>query len=109
MGTVKYIFNSKRLSEHKRRFDRGGLYLNYLTGLGMAAIFVKIFNLNAWWVYALGVVLIMTYRYFMGYLDEKKKILEQEQKGYAQENPILMDILNQLKKLNESIGHNHNV
>jgi hypothetical protein len=34
----------------------------------------------------------------MGYLDEKLNILKREQKIYSEDNPILMEILKEVKK-----------
>lgn len=100
---LRYIFNSQRLAIHKIRFDRGGMYLGYLTGLGMATILVKIFNIKSWWVYVLGGGLILGYRYIAGYLDEKKQILKKEQSKYADENPWNEELMKQIHELNAKL------
>lgn len=87
---------SNRISVHKRRLDRGGVYVQYFQMLITATILVKVFNINKWWVYLSGGILIFIIRYIMGYIDEKKKVLANEQRGYTDENPAIQKILNDL-------------
>jgi hypothetical protein len=103
MGKLKYIFTPQRLAIHKIRFDRGGMYLGYLTGFGMATILVKIFNIKSWWFYALGIFLIIAYRYIAGYVDEKKQILKKEQGRYADVNPWNDMIIAKIDTLNSKL------
>jgi len=83
----------------KRRVDRGGVYIQYFQMIATATILVKIFNITEWWVYVLGGIAILAVRYVAGYVDEKKKILANEQKGYTNENPAIQQILKDLEFL----------
>ena len=72
---IKDIISSKSISVHKRRMDRGGIYVIYFQMFATAAILVRVFNVDKWWVYVLGGILLFSIRYILGYWDEKKKIL----------------------------------
>jgi hypothetical protein len=96
--TIKNIFNSTRLSIHKRRMDRGGLYIGYITMLFTGGIFVKVFGIDEWWVYLVGAVLLVAFRYACGYFDHKY-ILKAEQNGYSEDNPTLMKIIKELEEI----------
>ena len=89
------------IANHKRRFDRGGTYVNYLTMFFTGGTFVRVFGITDWWVYLLGVVMLIGYRYITGYLEEKKGILEEEQKRYAQLNPEWKELIIKIDKLME--------
>lgn len=95
--------NSKTLADHKRRLDRGGTYYGYFQMIATATILVRVFNIDSWWVYVLGAVLIMVVRYVMGYLDERKKILANEQDGYNKENPAIQKILTDLNYIKKQL------
>lgn len=101
---MNYLFTYKNFSKHKRRFDRGGTYQNYIMGLGTVAIFVEVSNIDKWWVYVLGFLLLFTYRYVMGYFDEKKKILSHEQDGYNKENPFVQRVLQDLEQIKNKMN-----
>ena len=103
MNRLKFIFSAQRLAVHKIRFDRGNMYLSYLTGLGTATILVKLFEVKAWYIYALGVFLIIAYRYIAGYIDEKKQILKKEQGRYANINPWNEMIIKKIDELNSKV------
>lgn len=100
---LHYIFNSQRLAIHKIRYDRGGQYQSYLMGFGMVTILVKIFDVKAWWMYVLGIFLIIAYRYIAGYIDEKKLILKKEQGMYAYVNPWNEEVLAKINELNSKL------
>lgn len=89
----------KRLAVHKRRIDRGRNYYSYIQVLATSAILVKVFNINSWWVYALGAVLVLGSCYVFGYIDEKKHILSNEQESYNEQNPLINKIAKDLELL----------
>ena len=41
--------------------------------------------------------------YTLGYLDQKFNVLQREQKIYGEDNPVLMDILKQIKELKDEV------
>lgn len=101
---IKKAFSSQRLSVHKRRADRGRVYMSYVQILGTTAILTKVFNITTWWVYVLGGVLVLGLCYLIGYLDDTKKILSNEQSSYNKNNPELQQILNDLDVIKKQVG-----
>jgi O-antigen/teichoic acid export membrane protein len=94
-------------TKHKIRLDRGRMWYTMFNAI-ITAILVYIFSSS----YGIGYkilsgILAFIVIYIMGYIDEKLKLLKKEQEGYSLENPILMKILEILKKIeNENIGKN---
>lgn len=83
---------------HKVRFDRGRNYYSYGQSIFTAGL-VWVFtqgNLVTSILSAISVFLLM---YLFGYLDQKLNILKREQKIYAEENPVLMEILKEIREL----------
>ena len=98
----KYL-TIKKFSKHKRRMDRGGFYWGYFQMLSTGAILVGVFNIKEWWVYLLGVILIVGFRYISGYIDEKRNILATEQDQYAMINPFNKRLLEEIQTLNNKL------
>lgn len=93
----------KMISDHKRRFDRGGTYFGYFQMLASSTILIRVFDIKTWWIYVLNFIVIMSVRYLMGYVDEKKKILQNEQAGYNRENQAIQQILNDLNTIKNTL------
>ena len=93
---------------HKVRFDRGRIYYSYLNSI-FTALLVYIFTQGNWVTSVLSAFTVIAVIYLFGLLDQKLSILKREQKIYAEHNPVLMQILKELEKLNESIGNNNSV
>jgi len=104
LSKLKYIFNGERFSVHKIRMDRGGMYWSYFQMLSYGALLVGVFKIKAWWVWVLGVVAIFGFRYISGYWDEKRKILANEQSGYAYKNPWNEELMKKIDNLTEQIN-----
>jgi hypothetical protein len=100
---LKYIFNINRLSVHKRRFDRGGTYWGYFQMLSTGAILGGVFEIKTWWIYVLGLLIIVSFRYISGYLDDKKGLLKAEQGSYANENPVFKELFRRLDEIESKI------
>ena len=93
---------------HKVRFDRGRTYYSYLNPILTAGL-VWIFSKGDWIDSTLAALSVFVMIYVFGFLDQKLNVLKREQKIYSEENPVLMDIKNEIKKLNESISNNNSV
>ena len=100
---------SDTIARHKRRLDRGGVYWNYLSMVSTGAILARVFNITDWWVYVIGFIGIITFRYVSGYIEDKKGILSAEQQSYSDQNPFNIEVLKQLKEINESLSNRNNV
>jgi len=94
--------------KHKVRFDRGRTYYSYLNSIITAGL-VWIFSKGDWIDSALAALSVFVLIYIFGFLDQKFNVLKREQKIYSEENPVLMDIKNEIKKLNENISNNNSV
>jgi hypothetical protein len=92
-----------RIADHKRRLDRGRVYFGYIQVLATTAILVKVFKINSWWVYVLGAMLVFGICYILGYMDDKKKVLANEQDSYNKENPFVQTVLNDLKYIKSKL------
>lgn len=101
--------NSETIARHKRRLDRGGVYWNYLSMISTGAILARVFDITEWWIYVLGFIGIIAFRYISGYIEDKKGILSAEQQSYSDQNPFNIEVLKQLKEINESLSRSANV
>jgi len=82
---------------HKIRFDRGRTYYSYINSI-LTAFLVWVFTNTTVTTSVVVAVCSFVLIYFMGYLDEKFNILKREQKSYSEDNPVLMEILKEVKK-----------
>jgi hypothetical protein len=90
-------------TKHKIRLDRGRMWYAMFNAI-ITAILVYIFSSSTGVGYKiLSAFLAFVLIYIMGYIDEKLKLLRKEQEGYGLENPILMKILETLKKIENEI------
>ena len=101
--TLRKIATIPNFSKHKRRFDRGGTYLNYIAILVSGGTFLKVFNITQWWAYALGTLLVILFRYITGYLDDRSKVLANEQDQYTKQNPMLTDMARDIKEIKDKL------
>lgn len=93
--------------KHKVRFDRGRTYYSYLNSI-FTALLVWIFSAGNWVNSVASALCVFMLIYLFGFIDEKFNILKREQKIYSEENPVIMEILTEIKKLNaKSIGNNN--
>ena len=76
----------KTISRIKRKFDRGGVYLNYVTFVMSLATMLKVFSITAWWIYAIGIIAIVLLRCIAGYIDDRVGILSNEQDQLTRKN-----------------------
>ena len=88
---------------HKIRFDRGRIYYSYFTSIITAAL-VRIFTVsNDWRMWVLSGVLVFALIYIFGWIDDKLKIINSEQQGYAEKNPAMLKILKELEEIKSKL------
>ena len=87
---------------HKVRFDRGRVYYSYLNSI-ITALLVWIFSNSTLLESILSAMTVFVLIYTLGYLDQKFNVLQREQKIYGEDNPVLMDILKQIKELKDEV------
>ena len=93
-----------KIADHKRRLDRGRIYFSYIQVLATTAILVKVFKVDAWWAYLLGAALVFAVCYVLGYMDDKKKVLANEQNSYNKENPFVQKVLSDLEYIKNKLN-----
>ena len=81
---------------HKIRFDRGRTYYSYMQSI-LTAFLVYVFTNSTLTTSIIVSLLSFVLIYVMGYADEKFNVLKREQKQYSEDNPILMEILKEVK------------
>ena len=88
---------------HKIRFDRGRIYWSYINAI-VTAILVNVFilEINIWYKIGSGLASFVII-YFLGFLDDKFKIINREQKNYADKNPAMQKILDDLSEIKEKL------
>ena len=88
---------------HKIRFDRGRIYWSYINAI-VTAILVNIFilEINVWYKIGSGLASFVII-YLLGYFDDKFKIIDREQKNYADKNPAMQKILDDLNEIKEKL------
>ena len=100
---ITRILTARNLSRKKRRFDRGGLYLNYLAILVTGGTFLKVFGWTAWWHYLIGTIAVILLRYIAGYIDDKFGILSNEQDQLTRKNIEWNKMMNLLNEINNKL------
>jgi len=85
---------------HKIRFDRGRTYYSYGNSIFTAAL-VWVFSQGDLVYSIISAILVFTIMYLFGYLDQKLNILSREQGLYSKQNPIIMEILKEIKELRQ--------
>jgi len=101
--------NKKTLIRWKVYFDRARMYIGYINFFMMVIIFINSIKDNKFGhylveYYAISIPILMVLfigaSFVLGYFDSKLGIRSEEMRNVSISNPILMEILNLLKKLN---------
>jgi hypothetical protein len=85
----------------KRRLDRGRIYAGYYSTLGITILLLDRFNLNEWYWFVVAIPSTFIVFWLVGYIEEKTKIIDNEQKGYALKNPVSVEMLNKLREIHK--------
>ena len=85
----------------KRRIDRGKSYAGYYSFATMTILLLDKFGLKGWWWYVAVIGFGYIGCYVIGYLEDKFGILKNEQLSYYTSNPVIQEILREVKKINK--------
>jgi hypothetical protein len=89
----------KRLIRLKVYFDRARSYVSYVQTGVVVLTAVKVFGITPpLWSFPLWLSLFVAICIFIGWLDSKLKIYDAEQKRISEQNPILIDIWEAVRK-----------
>ena len=105
---MKSKLNKKTLIWCKVYIDRAKMYLGYINFLMIGIVFLHTFKDESWIHYLsanyyitypliiIGTILLFL---FIGYVDTKFGLRQEELKNISNSNPIIQEILNHLKEL----------
>ena len=96
-------------TKHKIRLDRGRMW--YMIGVQTivtAALVVIFTSTMAWYFKGISAIISIVIIYLLGWIDDKLKLLDKEQKGYAVRNEIMMQILERLETINTKLDEKSN-
>jgi hypothetical protein len=109
---MKSPVNKRNLIRWKIYFDRSRMYIGYLQFFLIGIVFLQSFKNKPWgeliFKYALisiplALVLFIFLSLLLGYLDSKLGFREEELRNLSKSNPVMMEMLAQLKVINEKL------
>ena len=112
MKIIKSDLNKRTLIRWKIYFDRSRMYLGYIQFFLIGIVFLQSFKDRPWgefiFNYAIisipiAMVLFVLLSLILGYLDSKLGLREEELRNLSKSNPIMMEMLEQLKELNNKL------
>lgn len=104
--------NKRTLVRWKVYFDRSRMYIGYVQFFLVGIVFLKSFKDEAWGdiIFKYSIVsipvaffLFVLISLILGYFDSKLGFREEEQRNLSKSNPVMMEVLDQLKQLNKKI------
>jgi len=104
--------NKRSIIRWKVYFDRSRMYIGYIQFFLIGIVFLKSFKDNPWgeWIFKYAIIsipiaflLFVILSLLLGYFDSKLGLREEEQRNLSRSNPIMMEMLDQLKELNKKI------
>ena len=104
--------NKRTFIRWKVYFDRSRMYIGYIQFFLIGIVFLQSFKEKPWgefiFKYAIisipiAFLLFVLLSLVLGYFDSKLGIREEEQRNLSKSNPIMMEMLGQLKELNKKI------
>lgn len=112
MKINKSDLNKRTLIRWKIYFDRSRMYIGYIQFFLIGIVFLQSFKDRPWgefiFNYAIisipvALVLFVLVSLILGYLDSKLGLREEELRNLSKSNPIMMEMLDKLKELNNKI------
>lgn len=106
------MFNRRTLIRWKVYFDRSRMYIGYIQFFLIGIVFLREFADKPWgqkiFQYALismpiALILFIFLSLVLGYFDSKLGLREEEMRNLAKSNPVMMEMLDQLKEMNKKI------
>lgn len=100
--------NKRSIIRWKIYFDRSRMYIGYIQFFLIGIVFLQSYKDRPWgeviFKYALisvpvALILFLLFSLILGYLDTKLGLREEELRNLSKSNPIMMDMLNELKTI----------
>jgi hypothetical protein len=104
--------NKRSLIRWKIYFDRSRMYIGYIQFFLIGIVFLQSFKDKSWGEFIfknalisipIALVLFIILSLILGYLDSKLGLREEEFRNLSRSNPVMMEMLEQLKKINEKL------
>jgi len=104
--------NKRSLIRWKVYFDRSRMYIGYIQFFLIGIVFLQSFKDKPWgelvFKYAIisipvAFLLFVILSLVLGYLDSKLGFREEELRNLSKSNPVMMDMLDQLREINEKL------
>lgn len=108
-------FNRRTLIRWKIYIDRSRMYIGYIQFFLIALVFLEKYQHTpfgktifdyAWISLPVAVILFILFSLILGYLDSKLGFRQEELRNLSASNPVMMEILNELKEINRKIEGN---
>jgi len=108
--------NKKSLVRWKIYIDRARMYIGYISFIMIAFVFLNDFkdenirsllDENKLITYPVVMVLFIVFSLILGRLDTKLGVRREEMRNTSTENPVLMDLLNTAKGIEQTLKKNH--
>jgi preprotein translocase subunit SecG len=112
MKIYKPQLNRKTLIRWKIYFDRSRMYIGYIQFFLIGIVFLQSFKekalgelifKNAIIAIPVGLILFVILSLILGWLDSKLGLREEEMRNLSKSNPIMMEMLSELKELNKKL------
>jgi hypothetical protein len=112
MKTQNVKVNKRSLIRWKIYFDRSRMYIGYIQFFLIGIVFLQSFKDRTWgefiFKYALisipiFLILFVLLSLLLGYFDSKLGFREEELRNLSKSNPVMMEMLDQLKEMNMKI------
>ena len=112
MKVYRSKINKRTLVRWKVYFDRSRMYIGYVQFFLVGIVFLNSFKDEAWdnIIFKYSIVsipvaffLFVIISLMLGYFDSKLGLREEEQRNLSKSNPVMMEVLDQLKHLNKKI------
>jgi hypothetical protein len=109
---MKSPVNKRNLIRWKIYFDRSRMYIGYIQFFLIGIVFLQSFKNKPWgeliFKYALisipiALVSFVFLSLLLGYLDSKLGFREEELRNLSKSNPVMMEMLAQLKEINAKL------
>lgn len=112
MKVYQSKINKRTLVRWKVYIDRSRMYIGYVQFFLVGIVFLKSFKDEAWGdlIFKYSIIsipiaffLFVLISLILGYFDSKLGLREEEQRNLSKSNPIMMEVIDQLKLLNKKI------
>jgi hypothetical protein len=112
MKIYKTSLNRRSLIRWKIYFDRSKMYISYIQFFLIGIVFLQSFKDKQWGevifnhaiiAIPIALILFVLLSLILGWLDSRLGLREEELRNLSKSNPIMMEMLQELKELNRKL------